>query len=207
MEEVTHWVGVVGQYVVMRDCLALSFALDYDRDGGSPNQPQTDIGRLRSRAKTYGKEPTADTLAAADELAARCTAFLGEMSCYQSADAIVAMPSSRPDSVYDLPRRLAEAISSTWDRPNLSHLVRTVGARRPVKNASLDEKLEILRGTIDIVAPIAGENILLVDDIYQSGISINYVAMELLKAGVKRVFGLCVEKTCRNDDNQGRAKP
>ena len=43
--------------------------------------------------------------------------------------------------------------------------------------------------------------VLLVDDLYQSGVSTNYVAMLMLEAGAKEVFGLACEKTCRNDDN------
>lgn len=29
----------------------------------------------------------------------------------------------------------------------------------------------------------------------------NWVGMELLNAGARKVFGLACEKTCRNDDN------
>lgn len=43
---------LIGNYVAIRDCLALSFALDYDREEGSPDKLQTKIGLLRSRAKT-----------------------------------------------------------------------------------------------------------------------------------------------------------
>jgi predicted amidophosphoribosyltransferase len=46
-----------------------------------------------------------------------------------------------------------------------------------------------------------GKRVLLVDDLYQSGISMNYCALLLLRAGAKKVFGLACEKTCRNDDN------
>lgn len=45
--------------------------------------------------------------------------------------------------------------------------------------------------------------ILLVDDLYQSGISMNYVAMLLRAHGAAAVYGLALEKTCRNDDNMG----
>lgn len=48
------------------------------------------------------------------------------------------------------------------------------------------------------------EVVLLVDDLYQSGVSMNYVAMLLLEAGAKKVFGLSCEKTCSNDDNVSR---
>ena len=48
---------------------------------------------------------------------------------------------------------------------------------------------------------VKGRKILLIDDLYQSGITMNYVAMLLLEQGAKKVYGLACEKTCRNDDN------
>ena len=33
IEEVKEWLDVIEPYVAIRDCLALSFALDYDREG------------------------------------------------------------------------------------------------------------------------------------------------------------------------------
>ncbi len=46
-----------------------------------------------------------------------------------------------------------------------------------------------------------GRAIPLVDDLYQSGISMNFVAMKLQEAGATHVLGLAAEKTCRNDAN------
>jgi len=64
----------------------------------------------------------------------------------------------------------------------------------------LDEKLSSLVGTIEVTRRVAG-TILLIDDLYQSGTSLNYAAMLLMGAGAERIFGLACEKTIRNDDN------
>jgi predicted amidophosphoribosyltransferase len=45
--------------------------------------------------------------------------------------------------------------------------------------------------------------VLLLDDLYQSEVSMNYCALLLLQAGAKKIFGLACEKTCRNDGNVG----
>jgi predicted amidophosphoribosyltransferase len=59
-----------------------------------------------------------------------------------------------------------------------------------------------LDGTIKVDHELyKGKTVLLVDDLYQSGVSINYAAMLLLDAGAKKIFGLSCEKTCSNDDN------
>jgi hypothetical protein len=204
-QEVYDWIETVGKYVAMRDFLALSFALDYDREGGNPKQPQTKIGRLRSEAKPYGDtHATSAHVAAADQLVLEMLAFLREMRCYRSADCVVAMPPSDPAKTYNLPRRLAEGIAKVSGREDLSGAVTTIKARSGLKNTPKAEKLATLRGTIAVDAQaFQGKNVLLVDDLYQSGISINYCALLLLQAGAEKVFGLCCEKTCSNDDNLG----
>ena len=129
-------------------------------------------------------------------------AFLNEMTCYKSADCVVAMPPSDPTKAFNLPRVLAAGIAKGWGRADLSASVITTAKRDGLKNKSKAEKLATLRGTIAVDQEVfRGKIVLLVDDLYQSGISINYCALLLLEAGAKKVFGLACEKTCRNDDN------
>lgn len=202
LDKVREWLALVGRHVAIRDCLALSFALDYDRERGDPGRPHTAIGSLRTRAKPYDAAPTKDTFAAADELIAECMGFLKGMTCYESATAVVAMPPSRPDKPFDLPAYLAKGIAKAWSRKDLSSALVTTGARAPLKDLPLAEKVKALEGTLRLdKRALAGNVILLVDDLYQSGVSMNLVGMELLGAGAQKVFGLACEKTCRNDDN------
>ncbi len=204
-ECVQQWVNTVGQYVAMRDYLALSFALDYEREGGDPGKPQTTIGALRAQAKPYGGQAaTAQTKAAADQLVDRCLAFLKEMTCYKSANCVVAMPPSDPAKEYNLPRYMAAQIAAKRGLEDLSKHVRTIKARGSIKSVPLAQKLDTLLGTIQVDAGVFdGKHVLLIDDLYQSGISMNYCALLLLQTGAKKIFGLACEKTCRNDDNVG----
>lgn len=78
--------------------------------------------------------------------------------------------------------------------------------RPPIKNSALTEKLGAIEGTVEAdAAAFRGKSVLLLDDLYQSGVSMNYVAMVLLEAGARKVLGLACEKTCTNDDNVSRA--
>lgn len=201
--EVTQWIHKVGQYVAMKDFLALSFALDYDREGGNPTRPQTDIGTLRAQAKPYGSQKaTKQTIAAANQLVARSIAFLGEMTCYQSADCVIAMPPSDPTKEYNLPRHLAAQISASSRLEDLTPHLRTITPRNSIKGVQVAEKLDTLRGTIQADGGVFDKRrVLLIDDLYQSGTSMNYCAWLLLQAGAQKIFGLACEKTCRNDDN------
>jgi len=45
------------------------------------------------------------------------------------------------------------------------------------------------------------KTVVLIDDKYQSGITIQYIAMKLQQAGVHEVYGLSFVKTLRDTDN------
>lgn len=200
---VQEWIDTFDKGVVHRDLLALSFSLDFDRQNGDPAQPQTHVGQLRGRAKPYDRMPSADCHAAANELGSLLVEFLSRVAAYAPAEAVVAVPPSRSDKAYDLPRILAKDIALRWGRTDATDAVRTVKPRPQLKNLAVKEKLSALDGTVKVdPAMIGGRVILLVDDLYQSGISMNWVAMKILEAGATAVFGLAVEKTCRNDENR-----
>lgn len=205
-QEIYDWITTVGEYVAMKDKLALSFALDFDRKGGDPKKPQSEVGALRVIAKPYGRATaTKETTAAADLLVDRCIAFLKAMTCYESASCVAAVPPSNPRNPYNLPRYLAKRISAKWERADLSEHVRTIEARGSIKSTAVANKLDALLGTIGVDADVFHKkNVLLIDDLYQSGITMNYCALMLLRAGARKIFGLACEKTCRNDDNIGR---
>ncbi|MGC8761914.1 MAG: hypothetical protein ACP5VC_18325, partial [Bryobacteraceae bacterium] len=134
-ECVQQWVHTVGQYVAMRDYLAHSFALDYEREGGDLGKPQTTIGVLRAQAKPYGGQGvTTQTKAAADQLVDRCLEFLNEMTCYKSANCVVAMPPSDPTKTYNLPQYLAAQIAAKRGLEDLSTHVQTMMARGSITN-------------------------------------------------------------------------
>jgi len=202
--EAVEWVEKVGDPVAIKDFLAISFALDYDREGGNPLKPQTKIGVLRGQAKPYGgAAATLQTKAAADQLVDHCVNFLNTMTCYKSTDGIVAMPPSDPSKAFNLPRYLAKNIAKKWGREDLSGHV-TGQQRNPIKGISLNQKLDTLLGMIAVEDRVfADRKVLLLDDLYQSGVSMNYGGLLLLQEGATKIFGLACEKTCRNDDNVG----
>jgi hypothetical protein len=205
VEAVQNWLKSIQGYIALRDCLAISFAINYDRVGGKPGNARTHVGNLRKRAKTYGKPATKDTHAAADRLIESCLRTLGDLTCYDSTTCIVAIPPSDPKKSFDLPQYLADGISKGLGKSDKTEAVQTITARTASKDIVLEDKLSTVRGTIEVdSAAIQDEIVLLIDDLYQSGVTMNYVAMLLLEAGAKKVFGLSCEKTCSNDDNVSR---
>jgi len=201
--DVEKWLASMSRFVVCRDLLAVSMAVDFDRERGDPSQPQTLVAQLRARAKPYDHEPTDDCYAAATHLAAELLQLVEVVEAYSAAELIVSMPPSSPAKAYDLPRLLAGQLAARWNKPDGGRVIRTTTARRQVKNLPLSKKLDALEGTFEIeVEPVRGRTVLVVDDLYQSGASMNFVAMKLLELGARAVLGLAAEKTCRNDDNQ-----
>lgn len=199
------WLDTVGQYVVIRDWLELSFALDYDRDHGRLDAARTRIGALRFRAKPLDDKPTPKVVEAADALAAACLEFLERMTCYHGADAVVAAPPARADQSYHLPGYLAQGIARARGLTVLSDSIRTVRDRPDTKRRPLDAKLKNITGSVALDADaFKGRTLILIDDIYQSGTSLNYLGKLLYEAGAAGVYGLVCEKTSRDDDNIAR---
>ena len=54
---------------------------------------------------------------------------------------------------------------------------------------------------LTVGSKISEEKVLLVDDLYQSGITMQFVAMHLLGAGAEQVYGLALVKSRRDSDN------
>ena len=75
------------------------------------------------------------------------------------------------------------------------------------KNGSLkdvdtaDEKLDMIQSwglTFADGLDLNGKTILLVDDLYHSGVTMQYIAMKMKEAGAKRVFGMALVKSLGN---------
>lgn len=114
---------------------------------------------------------------------------------------MIAIPPSMPKREYHLSSVIASHVANDWEREDLSDAVKKVRKTEQVKNLPLEKKLQTIEGSIEVISEVEDKKVLLIDDLYQSGITMNYVAMQLLEAGAKRVFGLACEKTCSNDDN------
>jgi predicted amidophosphoribosyltransferase len=124
------------------------------------------------------------------------------MPLYGSVDGFVAVPSSNPTKQFSLPRGFAAEVARHTGKADLSSAVTKPNATPQMKNLSKAQKVEALLGSVTIDrAKVVGKTIVVVDDLYQSGLTVNYIAEELRAAGAKALFGLTVVKTLRDDDN------
>ena len=108
-------------------------------------------------------------------------------------------------ALVSLPRGFAFDLAKRTGRPDLSSALRKPKATPQLKNLTRSEKIEALLGSVTVDGrKVAGKTIVVVDDLYQSGLTLNYIAEELRAAGAKSVLGLAAIKTLGDDDNVRR---
>ena len=192
-EEYSSFEEFISKYnniVFLRDNLDLSIALSMNYEGDE----RTEIGELEYQAKFNNDEDTES------QLVDICKEWIDELPYYKHADYICAMPSSNPDEE-SLPERIVNSLTD-FDFTDISEKVLWHSKTRSIKDAEdVKEKLEILEESNLTIAKdldINGKTVILFDDLYMSGISMQYVAMKLKEAGANRVLGLSIVKSRSN---------
>lgn len=186
-EEFTKEYNVI---VFLRDNLDLSFALSMNYDGDE----RTAIGELEFQAKFNGNEE------AEEQLTKICNEWIDKLPFLKNSDYICAMPSSNY-AVTGLPNRIVANLKG-FDFEDISDKVKWTSKIRSNKDAKSPlEKLKNLEKSgleISRDVRLRGKTVLLFDDLYMSGVTMQYVAMKLKEAGASRVFGLCIVKSRSN---------
>lgn len=192
-DEYIKFEGFVSLYknvVFLRDNLDLSISLSMNYEGNE----RTEIGELEYQAKFNNDEDSES------QLVDICKEWIEELPYYKHADYICAMPSSNPDEE-SLPERIVNSLTD-FNFTDISEKVFWHSKTRSIKDAEdVEEKLEILEESNLAIAEdldINGKTVILFDDLYMSGISMQYVAMKLKEAGANRVLGLSIVKSRSN---------
>lgn len=79
----------------------------------------------------------------------------------------------------------------------LPHILRRKRATPPQKGLNKKERAQNMRNAFHVKTPndIAGKNIVLIDDVYTSGATLNACAERLIDAGAQNVFALTLART------------
>ena len=193
-KKIEAWINDQGSRVFINDALyaSMALALNYDHK----RERQTEVGTLAEKAKKNRDQE------ATQELAKRAIQSIRNFPAYSGAKLICGVPASKNSN--DLPARLARLISKKLGIQDITSRFRLNAEKKKAKDAALRDKwsiweeaqLEFLGGPLKKKA-----RIILVDDKYQSGISLHCVAMKLQQAGAAHICGLTMVKTIRNKDN------
>lgn len=192
-EEIEMWARQQNERVFVRDGLLSTICLGRRMD--DKNLCETHIGRLFHQAKYRGNHKSVDVLLD------YCDAFLDEFEIYQRTNLISAVP-PRPGKPFDLPSLLAEGLAARRDLSDITKFARRQMVKKSVKDASIEEKWDLLlESDLQYDVNVRGANVLIIDDIYQSGATLNYVASVLQKMEASQVLGVVVTKAMGNVDN------
>jgi predicted amidophosphoribosyltransferase len=104
-------------------------------------------------------------------------------------DAVVAVPNNPPKK-FSVPHFIADEVATTLGIPNRSSEV-----TKEAKTAQAKFESELNPGAFTADETLQGQIVLLVDDVLGSGNTLESVAVNLRKAGVKSVVGFCLAKT------------
>jgi hypothetical protein len=116
--------------------------------------------------------------------------------------AVASVPSSNQNQP-SLPNHLAAALSQAKGLPDLTSSLRWDGPKGQIKELGVDEKWAALEKVgLSVDAAVAGRNLLLIDDMYQSGATAHFVASRLRAVGANDLHLLAVSKGKRDTDNK-----
>lgn len=155
---------------------------------------RTEIGEAEYQVK-YNSE-NKDTSVERTMLFDKLRTTLDDMPYYKNADYICAIPSSKTF--------VKEIIANLegWNGKDISDKVLWLSKDKDLKNIdSTEEKLEALKGfglTFNEI-DLKDKAVVLVDDMYKSGLTMQFVAMKMKDAGAKYVFGICIVKALGNN--------
>ena len=190
-EDILAFMGKYKDIVFLRDCLDLSLSLSMNR---IDENTRTEIGELEYQAKYHPESSEYNNVIAS--LTERMQGLLDSIPFFKDADYICVVPSS-----HAFVREIVSGLRG-FDFSDISSSL-SWNKKSELKNAeSLEDKLDALLNSHLLIADevdLKEKSILLVDDLYKSGLTMQYVAMMLKNAGCSCVFGLTLVKSLGNN--------
>lgn len=191
-ESISNFIEKYRDIVFLKDCLDLSISLSmHESEPGK----RTETGQQEYEVKYNSNKK--DTTGEFNALLEKLQYYLETLPYFKDVDYICAIPSSKP-FICEMINRLEgfsfEIISDhvKWEAKSGSLKELTT----PEDKLNAIDKWGL---KIDDDLDLKNKNILLIDDMYKSGVTMQYVAMKFKKAGASRVFGLTLVKALGNN--------
>jgi len=194
---------VFQEAVCIEDDLTETFALGYHTQmSPAGSYARTELGSWVYQAKPYRGDFTPARKKAADQIVDQMMQFIQAHPTYARAGVIVAAPpsmSNRPN----LPVYLVEQLAARLSTENGTSWIAKVRPTRPMKDCqTIQEKLENVKGAFALasqgVARVHGQSVIVLDDIYQTGFTLNEVGRVLIAGGAREALGLVITKTAQD---------
>lgn len=164
----------------------------YESEAGSSGRSRTYMGELLYLAKYKTDRSAMDEL---NTVVRHCVLqlrrFPPEAKGLGLVTSLMAVP-CRPPKVMSIPHELARSISISLKVPDLSM---SVTKTRETPEAKFNPALHPDAYRVD--RRLDGQTVLLIDDLYHTGTTLESVAIQLRAAGADRVVGLCITQVYR----------
>jgi hypothetical protein len=196
IQMVENWEATQGTRVFLRNLMTSSVALDVNFEDNSSRQ-KTRLGLLEEQAKHHQDN------GAISELIRMASETVSSICYLRDCDYVMGIP-AMADKGFDLPRELTRGVAVNTAKADLTPAWKLTGKAGSAKAVGLAEKWDLWANcTSDYAGPsLKGRRVILIDDKYQSGITIQFWASKLLEMGATEVHGLSMVKTLRDTDNQ-----
>jgi adenine/guanine phosphoribosyltransferase-like PRPP-binding protein len=190
-DEIAAWIEANRSTVFIRSLLDSCVACcEHVGDEG-----RSEIGQLEYRAKWRND---ADAIT---KLAELLTETFGRLYEGAGVNAICAVPSSTPGK-QSLPCKLAVAVSAHTGIPDITDRLSWDRQKDTIKDKDAAEKWALLEEVgLSVEGSLKGTKIMLVDDLYQSGATVHFVASQLQEAGAGALHCIAISKSRGDKDN------
>ncbi|MCG3139575.1 MAG: hypothetical protein HDKAJFGB_00469 [Anaerolineae bacterium] len=175
-----------------KDELTEAYALDFNFEQDKHPLEYTQAGKAERAAKEEQNPKAIEGLA---KVLAKVIELHPAMN---RADFIAAIP-PRPSKAFHLPVELVKQIGGLLNRN--TGLKVTKIEHEKLKTLAVEDKVNALMNAFTLHEPVAGKTIVLVDDLYQSGVTLWSLARFLKQNGARAVYGLACVKSWSDSDN------
>jgi hypothetical protein len=199
--EIRQFCEFLQTILLIEDDLTESYALGlHGQTSPTGGYERTALGTLMREAKPYDQGWNAGSHQKAEELATRLVQFIQQHPTYHRAEIVVAVPPSNPNKPFDLPTFLVQYIVEQTGQTAAIASVRKARNTRPMKECrTIQEKLDNIKDAFIVDEEVfTQKTVIIVDDIYHTGFSINEVGRTLQMAGAIQVLGLTATKTLQD---------
>lgn len=192
---VREFLELVTKCLTIEDSLDESHALGYhqETDDATGRLAKTTLGKLVNRAKY-------DTLRKPREVIGNAVAdFVTRHPRYGRATSVACVPPHKPGRTSSLPNRLVRQVSETLGLNRVTiQRVHDTAEQKEIRDedrqAGVRKRISNQRRTMSVDTNLEGESVIVIDDLYGSGGSMQEAARALRDAGAGEVMGLAITK-------------
>ena len=152
----------------------------------------TEVGRMVHLAKSYDMESGDEQLAS--QVSRRFRHWIERHPRYSTADLIAPIPPSNLAKKFDFPSLIGSDLASQFGKP----LIRIQSMNTTPQKDLPDDAPDTISGAFRISQDLTGKTVLVIDDLYDRGRTMNEAVRALKSAAASTILTLAATKTATN---------